>query len=146
MSSISSMEREISRCEAKIEKNNEEIQKLEKRNEELRQIKKKFEDTGEKLYDYNKRRNNTYEELRYTLRNTKFVVQNADTMLEYINGSYYKKAGDGVAESIKKIEQTIQKNEDRIEELKRRNNELRNRISHLREEIRRERRKKHKKS
>ena len=60
MSSISSMEREIARCEAEIAKNKEEIKALEKRNEELREIKKKFEETHEKLYDYNKRRNNTY--------------------------------------------------------------------------------------
>ncbi len=56
MSNISSMRREISKCEAEIKSNNEEIRKLEQRNFEL----------------------------RYNLRNTKFAVQCADDMLDYI--------------------------------------------------------------
>ena len=103
MSNISSMRREISKCEAEIKSNNEEIRKFQERNEELKEIKRNFDKTGEKLYDYQKRRNNTYEDLRYNLRNTKFVVQCADEMLDYINGNYYKNAGDGIAFSIKKL-------------------------------------------
>lgn len=136
--SISSMRREISRLEAEINRNNEEIRKLEDRNDELKKIKGKFDETGEKLHDYQSRRRTTYEDLRYTLRNTKFAVQNADAMLEYIDGSYSKKAGEGVFLCIKKVEETIKKNEDKIEELKRRNGQLRNRISDLHDEIRRE--------
>lgn len=109
MSSISSMRREISKCEAEIKSNNEEIRKLEQRNCELREIKRNFNKTGEKLYDYQRRKNNTYEELRYNLRNTKFAAQCADDMLDYINGNYYKKAGDGIASSIKKLRILLEK-------------------------------------
>lgn len=136
--SISSLRREISKCEAEIRDNNLEIRKLEDRNDELKKIEAKFSETGRKLYDYSNKRRRSYEELRYELRDTRFAVQNADDMLEYIDGSYCKRANEGVALGISKTKKVFRKNEDKIEELKRRNTCLRNRISELHEEIKRE--------
>lgn len=140
--SISHLKYEIRQCKDKINSNLNKIKKLEERIDELKQIKRKFEKTGEKLFDYKTKKTNSYEELRYTYKNTKFAVQCADDMLEYINGRDSVRAEEAAWQGVQSVQKEITKKEEEIEDLKKENIQLRNRIQSLEDEIRKERQRK----
>ena len=132
-----SIRAKINKYNCQITKNINEANRLSNKINEFVQMRKKFNETSEKLYNYQTGKRNCFEKLKYELQNTRFVVQSCDEMLGFIDGNEAKIASNSVDNCIARVDDEINNIRERIDELKRENRLLNSRVNDLREQLRR---------